>query len=288
MKFLTIPFCFFTCVYDNSTVDIIPKLKKNILNFGYGVYFKYKGMLAHSFDRFYVVTKFKIPKLEDLKLMTVTFASQCSYANETNIYVNRLLRFCKRIAPYVKFCQNQITYYNKTAYDILENEISLILPNFAADKRPKRGVILASVLGGITSSIIGLAYEGISSFLHHRRHQALHKAVKVMEKKSDSQKDQIHHLEDTMIMYGAYNSDNLKDLIDTLYRMQNISGWREKMFTGHCKHLIGIYTQQYGMHNYAMNSIIFLTTVREKYVRMYERFIEELKSYSKVIRVISK
>ena len=31
-----------------------------------------------------------------------------------------------------------------------------------------------------------------------------------------------------------------------------------------------------------------MTTVREKYVKMYERFIEELKLYSKVIRVLSK
>ena len=34
--------------------------------------------------------------------------------------------------------------------------------------------------------------------------------------------------------------------------------------------------------------LFFLTTVREKYVKMYERFIVELKSYSKAIRVLSK
>ena len=55
------------------------------------------------------------------------------------------------------------------------------------DVRPKRGAILAFVLGGIASSIIGLAYEGISSFLHHKRHKALNKAVKVIERKTDSQ-----------------------------------------------------------------------------------------------------
>ena len=42
------------------------------------------------------------------------------------------------------------------------------------------------------------------------------------------------------------------------------------------------------MHNYAINSILFLTTVREKYVRMYERFIEALKLYSRAIRVLLK
>ena len=165
----------------------MPELKRNILNFGYGVNFKYKGMLAHSFDRFYVVAKFKIPKVDDLKLMTIAFDTKCIYLNDTNIYINRVLAYCKKVVPYVRFYKRQIAYYNRTAYKILENEIGLILPNFLTDNRPKRGAILASVLGGIASSIIGLAYEGISSFLYHKRHQALHKAIKVMEKKTDLQ-----------------------------------------------------------------------------------------------------
>ena len=35
-----------------------PELQKNVLKFGYGIYYKYEGMLAHSFDRFYIVKKF--------------------------------------------------------------------------------------------------------------------------------------------------------------------------------------------------------------------------------------
>ena len=32
-----------------------PELQRNILKFGYGINYKYEGMLAHSFDRFYIV-----------------------------------------------------------------------------------------------------------------------------------------------------------------------------------------------------------------------------------------
>ena len=49
-----------------------------------------------------------------------------------------------------------------------------------------------------------------------------------------------------------------------------------------------IYSQDKGVCNYVINSVIFLTTVREKYVKIYERFIEGLKLYSKAIRVLSK
>ena len=104
-----------------------------------------------------------------------------------------------------------------------------MLPTFPTDKRPKRGAIWASVLGGIASSIIGLAYEGISSFLHHKRYKALNKAVKVMERKSYLQQNKIHHLEYTMIKYGVYNSDTLTELIDTVHRMHNTTTWKEKL-----------------------------------------------------------
>ena len=101
--FLTITFCLFTCVYDSSAVDIMPELKRNILNFGYGVNFKYEGMLSHSFDRFYVVTKFKLPRVEDLKFTTIDFDPNCSYLNGNEKYVKHLYKHCLRIAPYINF-----------------------------------------------------------------------------------------------------------------------------------------------------------------------------------------
>ena len=201
MKFLTIAFCLFTHVYDSSAVDIMPKLKRNILNFGYGVNFKYEGMLSHSFDRFYVVTKFELePKVEDLKLTTIDLDSKCSYVSKNDTYHSKLIKYFLKIVPYVEFYKQKIAYYNQTADNILANEIDLILPKFPVDKRQKRGAIIASVLGGIASRLIGLEYEGISSFLHHKMHNALKKAVHAIDKKTDIQCNKIYHLENTMIM----------------------------------------------------------------------------------------
>ena len=166
----------------------------------------------------------------------------------------------------------------------MTNDIGKILPKFPTDHRQKRGAILGSILGSVASSVIGLAYEGISSFLHHKRH----KAVAVMNKMTNIQRNRIHHLEDTMIMYGVYNSDTLTDLIDTVHRMQNFITWNEKTSAGKLHDLMELYAQDKGVHNYAINSVLFLTTVREKYVKMYKRFIEEMKLYSKAIRVLSK
>ena len=66
-------------VYGTSAVSIMPELKQNVLRFGYGVNFRYGGMLAHSFDRFYVVTRIEIPKVSDLNLTVFQFDYNCSH-----------------------------------------------------------------------------------------------------------------------------------------------------------------------------------------------------------------
>ena len=96
----------------------------------------------------------------------------------------------------------------------------------------------------------------------------------VMEKKTDLQQNQIHHFEDTMIMYGVYNSDTLTALIRTVQNMENTTTWKERTYAGKLNQMYQAYLNEEGTHNFAMNSVLFLTTVREKYVKMYKRFIE--------------
>ena len=62
----------------------------------------------------------------------------------------------------------------------LEKEIKLLLPQVG--KRQKCGIITT-----VISSFISLAYEGISSFLQHKRNSALHKAVNAMNNKANIQ-----------------------------------------------------------------------------------------------------
>ena len=60
-------------------MEIKLELQKNILKFGYGINYKYEGMLAHSFYRFYVITEFVLPTLYDLKLSPITYDKECNY-----------------------------------------------------------------------------------------------------------------------------------------------------------------------------------------------------------------
>ena len=97
-----------------------------------------------------------------------------------------------------------------------------------------------------------------------------------MEKKTDLQHNKIH-LEDTIIMHGVYNSDTLTELIGTVHRMQDSTTWKGRTFAGRLNQWIEMHLHQEGMHHYAINSVHYMTSVKEKYVKMYKGFIEELK-----------
>ena len=81
-------------------------------------------MLSHSFDRFYVVTKFEMPKITDLKLTVFSFDLTCNHLNiSKKSYSLRYIKHCRRTDPYVKFYKQQEQYYNQTTHNIFQSEI---------------------------------------------------------------------------------------------------------------------------------------------------------------------
>ena len=63
-----------------STMDInFGDLLNNVLKFGYGINYKYMGKVSHSFDRFCIVTKFELPKVEDLKFDDIPYDAECAH-----------------------------------------------------------------------------------------------------------------------------------------------------------------------------------------------------------------
>ena len=101
MKFYSF-FCVIFQFYTSTSIQIKPELKKNTLNFHYGINYKYEGMLVHSFDRSYVVTQFILPTIGDLKFLKLDFDDTCAYTDnkyaqntESRKYMLDLKTFCK-------------------------------------------------------------------------------------------------------------------------------------------------------------------------------------------------
>ena len=160
----------------SNSIKFNPELQKNILKFGCGINYKYEAMLAHSFDRFYIITKFMLPSMGDIKFSNLNFDHSCTYMNKEYVpntdsskYLAELKTYCNKIKPFVSHYSNLIKSYNATVYNILENKIKPLLPCIS---RQKCGIVTTT-------------YEGIFSFLQRKCEDALQKAVLAKNNEAD-------------------------------------------------------------------------------------------------------
>ena len=86
--------------YIGTSIEIKLKLQRNILNFGYGINYKYEGMFAHSFDRFYVVTKFMLPTIGDLEFSKLDFDYTCAYTENEYAQNTDSRRYMFELKPF--------------------------------------------------------------------------------------------------------------------------------------------------------------------------------------------
>ena len=190
------------------------------------------------------------------------------------------LTFCKKIEPFVVHYKRLIQSYNNTMHNILEKGINLLL--LQIPRVQKCGTITTLV-----SCFIGLAYEGISNFLHNKRNKALHKAINAMDSKADIQCNKLMQLENSMLMYGVYNAETLEKIIHTVHDIHNITISHERLFTGQHNPSIfrTLYAHSLGLHHYSINSLLYLRTMQDKYVILYRELIAQLCIYASAIRI---
>ena len=76
-------------------------------------------MLSHSFDTFWVVTKFLLPTMDNLTFSPFDFDSECNYWNVDlnrhrypTQYIPNIKNYCMKTVPFIDFYKKQIDYYN--------------------------------------------------------------------------------------------------------------------------------------------------------------------------------
>ena len=184
------------------------------------------------------------------------------------------------------FYKMQIKPCNTSVHHILKNEVDLILPKFYEGQRNK-----GEIFGVIISGFIRLGFEGISRFVHHKRHMALHKAVKAMSILMNAQRNRLMHLENNLVMYRIYNAETLEKLVKTVHAIHSRQWLLEGLFTG--QHIVAyeMYSQMHsaqGIQHYVINSMLYLCRIKDKYIKIYNEFISQLQIYSKAVRILAK
>ena len=146
------------------------------------------------------------------------------------------------------------------------------------------------IINTLVSSFIGLAYEGISSFLQNKRNKALHQAISAMKTKADIQWNKLMHLENSMLMYSVYNAETLEKLIKTVHNIHNTTTLHERLFVGQHSPSVfkTLYAHSLALHHYSINSLLYLRTIQDKYISLYKELISQLHMYASAIRILAK
>ena len=111
-----------------------------------------------------------------------------------------------------------------------------------------------------------------------------------MSNQATMQCNKLMKLDNTMLMYGIYNAETLEKLINTVHEIHNVTSSHEKLFKGeHNSALFRmLYADALDIQQYAINLLLFLRVIQDKYISLYRELIIQLDTYTSAIRVLAK
>ena len=111
-----------------------------------------------------------------------------------------------------------------------------------------------------------------------------------MDSKTTVQCNKLMQLENSMLMYGVYNAETLKKLIDTVHYIHNTTSSHERLFAGQESSLTvrSLYANALDLQHYSINTLLYLRTVQDKCFALYKELLTQLHIYATSIRILAK
>ena len=111
-----------------------------------------------------------------------------------------------------------------------------------------------------------------------------------MNEKANIQHNKLMKLDNSMLMYGIYNTETLEKLIKTVHGIYNTTFSLERLFAGEHNHATVriLYAHSLGLQHYSTNSLLYLRIIQDKYVALYRGLIIQLCTYVSAVRVLAK
>ena len=269
--------------------DITSDLYRNQLHFGYGINYKYNGQLYHNLDRVWVVHRVVIPKAADLKKLP-EFPSNLnchpSIRNKAPGHAHNLRRkmfntkLCLLTRPHLELLARQATYFQNQVSRLIREDLYHALhslhPVSHFEYRRLRKRALSQPLGMVldtnplTNTTPILENIPLQDIPRNRTRRIAAGAIlsavlpavgklatlAVEELGSYLQKKR----NNALCRNNAYGKDIAKDMIDTVT----------------------------GPVLYSHLTQLYIQSLREKYIRLYEALVTELKLLLRSIAILSK
>ena len=111
-----------------------------------------------------------------------------------------------------------------------------------------------------------------------------------MSNQASIQHNKLIKLDNTMLMYGIYNAETLENLINTVQEIHNETSSHKILFAGEYNRALFrmLCMDALGIQQYAINSLLFLRVIQDKYISLYRELIMQIHTYTPAIRVLAK
>ena len=93
-----------------------------------------------------------------------------------------------------------------------------------------------------------------------------------MDSKTTIQHNKLMQLENSVLMYGVYNTGTLEKLISTVHHIYNTTSSHQRLFAGQQSSLTlrSLYVNALGLQHYSINSLLNLRTIQDEYSDLYK------------------
>ena len=327
---------FVHCKLENEPeiVSYETNIGKNRLNFGYGVNFKYNGLVHNNLDRVWIVQRFNLPEELKENIKGIGFGLNCTYEEYAHYFksqlshsakLNILKDICQQTQPLLRAMTQGAIQYQQILQKLINSDLKNALHRFSAvehlvfkrhvkreinsteslqaeiqveeedvmnsensdsQNRNKRGILAFLPFIG---KIATIAVEALGSHLQRKRQRAMIKAMTHIQSRQFLNKNQLYALEKEFLMYGEYDVQSTDGLIKVLKNLNNRTVFLEKMISGQShKTMLKYVTEGRGIDIYAHQVNLYVQAMRERYLRIPENLIAEVRLLLRSIAILSK
>ena len=278
-----------------KSATISPDVQKNVLRFPYGVNFKFNGMLHQNMARVWIVTKFPIPRFEDLELQERNFMPECDFeihsddvqawTDEYHYVTGWMHHICMSVQPQLKLLQGKEKFYKRELQQLLDEEILTALPALGPAGRTKR---FAAALIPAIAGLVTLAVESLSGYLQNKRNKYIALAVDALSKENGHYRNQLNRYGHDLLLYGEFSVNSTEGIIDTLNEMYSRQTLVEETVANLTKDWPAKYlSNPAGAALYASHVATYLSTVTEKYLALLRDLLHDLENLVLAIKTLS-
>ena len=165
------------------------------------------------------------------------------------------------------------------------------LLNTSSTLHPSRGERSFAAFVPALASLAKIAVESIGAFLQKKHNKALGKGLKAIKSDQTLAWNSIKQLEDDFLLYGKYNIDSLEKIIHTINHLGDRVHQMEGLLMGKDHNVA---TRQFLHSNYlgrlllAHKLSIYLTSVQETQLRLYDELERVLREFLSTVEILSR